>query len=270
MQNSVIQQFVDSASFDSLHILADFDNTLTRAFVDGKKVPSLIAELRTGGYLSDDYEREANALYDHYHPFEEDLSLPEEERAGKLSQWWDAHFETMIRHGVTRDILTSAASNTHHTFRGGARALFTLLDAHDIPLVLMSAGMGDMIDALMRSQNMLTEDVHIVSNFLEFSESGEATGVKPPVIHTLNKSEVVLRDYPLHDRIANRRNVLVLGDRISDLRMIDGFDYDTMLSIGFYNSPDTTHLQAYKDAFDIVIEDDGALETVIDIIADIS
>lgn len=265
-----IAQFTQSASRETLHVLADFDNTLTRAFVDGVKVPSLIAELRTGGYLSDEYETEANALHAHYHPFEENLSLPESERAAKLQEWWDAHFEVMIRHGVTRDILTAAACNTHHTFRDGARELFTLLDQHDIPLVLMSAGMGDMIDALMRSQHLLTEDVHIVSNFLEFDARGVATGVKPPIIHTLNKSEVVLKEYPLHDTIEHRTHVLVLGDRISDLHMIDGFEYDSLLSIGFYNATEDTHLSAYQEAYDLVIENDGSLQPVIDIIAQIA
>lgn len=264
-----IATFTQSVSRNTLHVLADFDNTLTRAFVDGEKVPSLIAELRTGGYLSNEYEKEANALHAHYHPFEENLSLPESERAAKLQEWWDAHFEVMIRHGVTRDILTKAAGNTHHTFRDGARELFTLLDEHDIPLVLMSAGMGDMISALMRSQDLLTEDVHIVSNFLEFDEQGVATSVKPPIIHTLNKSEVILKDYPLHDTIADRRNVLVLGDRISDLHMIDGFEYDSILSIGLYNSADTKDLAAYQEAFDLVITGDGNLQPVIDIVAQI-
>ena len=47
-----------SAEFDSkkekfiegglgkLHVLADFDRTLTKAFVDGEKTPSIISELR--------------------------------------------------------------------------------------------------------------------------------------------------------------------------------------------------------------------------------
>ncbi|VAW11969.1 hypothetical protein MNBD_BACTEROID05-607, partial [hydrothermal vent metagenome] len=38
-----------------LHVLADFDRTLTTAFVDGERRPSIISVLRDGGYLTPDY-----------------------------------------------------------------------------------------------------------------------------------------------------------------------------------------------------------------------
>jgi len=68
------------------------------------------------------------------------------------------------------------------------------------------------------------------------------------LIHVLNKNEHALdMAAPLHDRLGvdigeedeenvnmkERRNVLLMGDHLGDLRMSDGLDYETRISIGF-------------------------------------
>ncbi len=63
-----------------LHVLVDFDKTITTAFVDGKFVPSLISILRDGNYLTPNYAKKANALYTKYHPIEIDPNIPLEEK----------------------------------------------------------------------------------------------------------------------------------------------------------------------------------------------
>lgn len=68
------------------------------------------------------------------------------------------------------------------------------------------------------------------------------------LIHVLNKNEHALdMAAPLHDNLGvdsggegeenayvkQRTNVLLLGDHMGDLRMSDGLNYDTRISIGF-------------------------------------
>lgn len=66
-------------------------------------------------------------------------------------------------------------------------------------------------------------------------------------IHSLNKNEHALdMAAPVHDRLGDangliddtasvkkRTNVLLLGDHIGDLRMSDGLNYETRISVGF-------------------------------------
>jgi len=49
-----------------LHVLADFDKTLTTALVGGQKVGSAIAQFRNGNYLTSDYSQKAFNLFDKY------------------------------------------------------------------------------------------------------------------------------------------------------------------------------------------------------------
>ncbi|MEW6063334.1 MAG: hypothetical protein AB1571_03120 [Nanoarchaeota archaeon] len=60
-----LEDKISKQGVSKLHVLADFDRTLTKAFVDGKEVPSLISVLRDGNYLTQDYAQKANGLM-HY------------------------------------------------------------------------------------------------------------------------------------------------------------------------------------------------------------
>ena len=49
--------------YDKLHVLSDFDRTLTKHFVDGQKRPSIVSVLRSEGYLWEEYSKKAFELY---------------------------------------------------------------------------------------------------------------------------------------------------------------------------------------------------------------
>ena len=40
-----------------------------------------------------------------------------------------------------------------------------------------------------------------------------------------------------NERIGHRKNILLMGDILADVNMVDKIDYDNLLSIGFLNSP---------------------------------
>ena len=54
------KQFIEGG-LNKIHILSDFDRTLTKAFVNGEKTPSLISELRRRNYISEEYSKNAQA-----------------------------------------------------------------------------------------------------------------------------------------------------------------------------------------------------------------
>jgi cytosolic 5'-nucleotidase 3 len=85
-----------------LHILADFDKTLTKAFVNEKKIPSLISVLRDENYLTPDYPAKANALYEKYHAIEINPNIPKQEKKEKMEEWWRLHFKLLIESGLKK------------------------------------------------------------------------------------------------------------------------------------------------------------------------
>ena len=65
----------------SVHILSDFDRTLTYSKIGGEERPSIISVLRRNWYLWEEYTKKAYELYDCYHPIEIDPNIPMNEKS---------------------------------------------------------------------------------------------------------------------------------------------------------------------------------------------
>ena len=62
------------------------------------------------------------------------------------------------------------------------------------------------------------------------------TGYKKTIITSWSKDETVLKEFPeIYNKIKDRKNVILIGDELGDVGMIEGFDYDNLLKIGFLN-----------------------------------
>jgi len=250
---------------EKLHVLSDFDRTLTHAFVKGEKVPSLISILRSSGrYLSKDYVEKANALYEKYHPIEVNLKLSIKKKKKAMEEWWRAHFELLVKSGFNKKILEKVAESPRIKFREGALEFFNFLYTRKIPLIIMSSsGLGgEVISMAFKRAGKLYSNIYIISNSFIWDKRGNAIRIKEPIIHALNKDETVLKDFSFYPIIKDRKNVLLLGDNIEDIGMIEGFKYDNLIKIGFLNEKIQENLEEYKKAYDILILNDFSIDYV--------
>lgn len=245
--------------YDNLHILADFDRTLTYEFVDGNRVPSIISMLRDGKHLTKDYAKKAHALFDKYHPIETDPNIPVKEKKKAMLEWWDTHFKLLIDCGLSKSDLEDIVYNGIVQFRKGIEEFIDLLNNNNIPIIILSAsGCGDAIQMYFQKIKKDYPNIHIVTNRFNWDENGKAISVKKPIIHSMNKDETILKDIPqVYKEIKNRKNVILLGDSPGDLGMITGFDYDNLLTIGFLNSKIDELIDSYSQNYDVILQGDG-------------
>ncbi len=244
------------------HVLADFDNTLTRAFVNGEKAPSIIGQLRKGRYLTPEYPDAAQALFDYYAPIERDFTMPLDERTAEMHTWWKKHFALLEQSGFSRDVINDVVLHSTLQFRDQIKDFIDFLEAHQIPLIIMSAAPGDMLTAHLKHEGLLRPNVHVIANLYEFDAAGNAIKIKEPIIHSLNKHEIVIRSFPVFEAIKDRPNILLLGDGLGDIGMAEGFDYKEIIKVGFLNQDVEKNVSTYSDHFDVVITNDGSLEFV--------
>lgn len=256
---------------EKLHLLADFDRTLTKAFVDGRSVTSLISVLYNEDYLSPDYTQAAQALHKKYYPIEIDLKIPKEEKKKAMNEWWTKHFDLLIKSGLNKNDLERIIDSGMARFREGCAEFIEFLKNHNIPLVIMSAsGLGaDPIMMLFQEEGILYKNIHIISNYYEWDENGNAIGVKEPIIHSLNKDETAIQNFPAFEEVKNRENVILLGDMLEDIGMVEGFDYDNLIKIGFLNEKIEKSLEGYKRKYDIVILKDSSMNYVNQLLKEI-
>ncbi len=253
---------------EKIHVLADFDRTLTKAFVKGKKVPSLISVLRDHNYLTPDYPAKAKALYEKYNKIEHDPTISLDEKRRAMKEWWTTHFKLLIESGLSRKDIESVVESGLIEFRTDSPELLDLLAESKIPIIILSSsGLGnDAIKLYLKRQGRLYPNIYIVGNAFEWDENRKAVKVEQPIVHTLNKDETVVRNLPFYDQVRKRTNVILLGDSIGDVGMITGFDYDNLIKVGFLNEEVNERLTEYEKLYDVLILNDGSMEYVVDLI----
>ena len=172
-----------------LHILADFDKTLTKAFVNGEKIPSVISVLRDGNYLTKDYSEKAHKLYEKYHPIEINPEISLEEKKKAMHEWWHTHFELLIRSKLTKKDIEKVVNSGKIELREGCLEFLDFLHKRNIPLVIMSsAGLGyESISMYLEKNNHLYNNTHIISNEFIWDKNDYAVG--DSIIFDLTKND---------------------------------------------------------------------------------
>jgi 5'-nucleotidase len=178
-----------------------------------------------------------------------------------MLEWWIAHENLLVESGMNENIIEDIYETSPNTFREGTKEFFKILSEKNVPILIFSAGVGNMIEYFMKKKNILGENVHILSNFFEFDENGKAKGYSGKIIHVMNKSESDL-DEKYKQLVSKRKNVILLGDSIDDLGMVNKMETENIIKIGFLNEDVENKLDLYKKNFDVVITGDGSMEFV--------
>lgn len=258
------KQAISNAGLDKFHVVADFDRTLTKVFVNGQDIPSLISILRHDQYLTPDYAPQAHALYDKYHAIEIDPMVTREEKIKAMHEWWTTHFDLLVKCKLNKKDLEKVVNSGRIKLRHGANELFLWLHTHQVPLLIFSSSGvgGESIGMFLKKSDQLYDNIHIISNVFEWDKDDYLTRVKEPIIHGMNKNEHAIQGYPIFKLIKNRKNVLLLGDSISDVGMVKGLDCENIIKVGFLNENVEKNLEEYKKYFDILILNDGEMNFV--------
>ena len=246
----------------NLHVVSDFDKTLTKSVVNGERRQSLIELIRKYGYLSPEYVKRAYELFDEYHPFEVDPTLDAVIKGQKMQEWWSTHVKVMGQYGMNREMVQKIIHEQPLNPREGLGTFLDTLYSRNIPLLILSGSITDLIEGFLKKEHFWRENIHVYSNRFAFDENGGVTGYQGKIIHALNKGEHAIADTPHFSRIAERRNVLLMGDSIDDVDMVNGMEYDTVLKIGFFNGADEAHLPHFKKVYDVLILNDGPMDYV--------
>jgi 5'-nucleotidase len=248
--------------------VADFDRTLTSAYVDGKPRPGLENIFQKEWHLWPEYTQKSKERFEKYYPIEIDPAISVEEKKKIMPQRWIEVFNGMIAAWLRKDMIKSAMQSDQIQFRPWNETFFALLEKNTIPLLIFSAGgLGfDGIQYCLEKHNKLYKNIGIIANTFIRDENDKAIGVKEPIIHSFNKGETVIKNFPIYTEIKERKNVLLLWDSLGDVHMADGFDYNNIIKIWFLNHDTPENRALYLEKYDLLILDDGPMDEVNNIL----
>lgn len=267
-----IKKAISEAGTEKIHVIADFDRTLTKAFVNDKKIFSILSILRDGNYLTQDYALKAHELFNKYHPIEIDSKISINEKKKAMREWWISHFNLLIKSGLNKKDIKKVVESGNSKLREGVLEFLDFLHEKKIPLIIMSSsGLGiESIKIYLENEGKLYDNIHIISNTFEWDEKGKAISFKEPILHGMNKDETVIHDFPFFDLIKNRKNVVLLGDSLGDVGMVKGFDYENLIKIGFLNEEAEKNLEAFKENYDVVLLNDSNMDYINELLKEIT
>jgi len=240
---------------NDIYILTDFDRTITT----GNSNSSW--GILTAQNFDKNYEKERKDLYNFYRPLEVDSNINLEDKSKLMEEWWTKHINLFIKYKMNDDVIKNTILRDDvMSFRKNAKDFLIKMNEKHIPVIIISAGIGNVIKEFLKKENCYFENIYIISNYLNF-ENGIAAGIEGKIIHSFNKNEISLTK-EIKDITKNRKNVIVLGDTIGDSFMYQG-DNDT-IKIAFLEENVEENLNNFKNYFDIVCTNNTSYKELFD------
>ncbi|XP_043220593.1 cytosolic 5'-nucleotidase 3-like isoform X2 [Amphibalanus amphitrite] len=264
---NMVSQLVSEGP-SKLQVILDFDHTLTRVHDNGNKCACTWEILDRSDLMPQMYRDETNRLRDKYYPIEIDPHMTVAEKVPYAVEWYTQAHEVLIKTGLKKQDLVNMVKDSTAQFRSGTDRLLEDLHRLNVPVLIFSAGLGDLIHVMLDQQAKDHDNIKVVSNYMRFDEEGKMIGFTDEMIHMYNKNENAVHSSSYFERLKGRNNVILMGDNVGDLHMADGVDNPNVtLKIGFLNQPSEERLAKFLDLFDVVLLDDQTMDLGNDIVS---
>lgn len=244
---------------NSFYVVADFDKTLTEGSSN-----STWGVMANANQVGIEYKEKRTALYNKYRPIEIDQSISDEEKSFAMTEWWQAHINLFYEYGLKQEAIKNAIADGNLKYRQGAKKFLRKMYEQNIPVIIISAGIGNVIEEFLNTENDYYDNIKIISNFISF-ENGIFKEVIGDTIHALNKNIVCLDDES-KQILKERKNILLFGDGLADLKMISEEEKENAIMVGFLDEKINENLEHYNKGFDIVLTNQGSFEEVNNIL----
>ena len=207
-------------------IVADFDATLTQK---GAGLSNSFVALRD--VLSPAGQKYSDDIFAYYSPLEFDFSIDAIERDKLMRKWWEEEFDGIAKLNLYKDDIKRAAYMPNLKMRDGIVELFIFAKNNNIPILIFTAGVADIIEMKLEKENLLSNNIEIVGNRFVFAEDGRVIDHVRPVVYVGNKHLIA----QTWDAKVHGDTVFLLGDHPTDIQMCDDSNHNKVIRFGFLN-----------------------------------
>ncbi|XP_058504328.1 cytosolic 5'-nucleotidase 3 isoform X1 [Solea solea] len=244
-----------------LQIITDFDMTLSKFAVNGKRCPTCHNIIDNCKLVTEECRQKLLQLKNKYYPIEIDPHLTMEEKYPFIVEWYFKSHTLLVEQRLEKDKLPEVVRDSDAALRDGFEQFFDSLHERNVPVFIFSAGLGDVLEELIRQAGVYHPNIKVVSNFMDFDDHGVVKGFKGELIHVFNKHDGALRNTEYFKQLKECCNIILMGDSLGDLSMADGVqNTEHVLKIGFLNDKVEERLDKYLESYDIVLVKDETLE----------
>lgn len=236
---------------NNMYVATDFDRTIT----DTKSDDSWDA---TGKLLGKEFNNKLEKLYREYRPIELSYQIPFDEKKLAMERWYQECMDLFYEYHLTESKLKESIKKSNLIFRKGAKEFLKEMYENNVPVIILSAGIGNTIELFLKENDSYYKNIFIMSNFIKFDKNGTMEKFKENLIHSLNKSMRGNLPEEIKSELKTKDYKLLIGDAIEDKKMIPKEQWEKTVSVGFCNENINNNLEEYRRNFDITLTNDDA------------
>ena len=231
---------------NNMYVISDFDRTMTTS-------ESSDSWDAAGCSLGKGFLMESTMLYEKYRPIELDYKISYEKKYEAMEIWYKECMDLYYKYGLTLSQLEKQVKESGLIFRNGVKKFLKEMNEKNIPVIIISAGIGNVIEIFLKENECYYPNMYIISNFLGFDNEGRIEKYNKQLIHTMNKTANGNLPKELQEEIKKRKYKLLFGDTIEDKQMVDECEHENTLLVGFLNENVEENFELYKKEFDICL-----------------
>ncbi|XP_076051995.1 cytosolic 5'-nucleotidase IIIB isoform X1 [Oratosquilla oratoria] len=266
----VLRQLIAGGT-PKLQLVVDFDQTLTRVHVEGKRCHCSWGIMDNSDLMPAFYRDEANKLFRTFYPIEIDPTMSEEEKIPHMIKWYESIHALISKCRVSKDSIKHMVASSSTRLRDGTEGMMQVLNEKGVPVLVFSAGMGDILEHVLMRFGVYTPNVKVVSNYFKYNEEGYMVGFQGDLIHMFNKNENAIHSSDYFSQLTSRSNIILMGDSLGDINMAVGVPQPhNILRIGFLNDKVEERMESFMQGYDIILINDQTMDvasTIVNMLA---
>lgn len=243
-----IESLKQKINKDNICVFMDYDRTITSA--ESEDSWSTIANKEIIGI---EIYNDLNKYYQKYSPIESNYTIDIKTKEKYIVEWYKKCIDLYYTYKLTKEKLKQCVYNSNLKFRKGLKEFLFELYKNNIPVIIFSAGIGNVIEQFLKKEDCYYDNIIIISNFIKFDKQGDMIKFSDNIIHTLNKNIDKVNDLNIKEIVQTKEYRIVIGDIIEDINIIGKYPEDKSLKIGFLNKSINENLEVYRRNFDIVL-----------------
>lgn len=233
---------------DNICVFIDYDKTITSNESEDSWATSANKKA-----MGEEISNNLDKYYEKYGPIELNYTIDIEEKEKYMLEWYEKSMDLYYTYHLTREKLKECIENSNLEVRKGAKDFLFKLYKNNVPVIILSAGIGNVIEQFLKKEECYYDNMTIISNFIKFDEQGNMIKYSDNIIHTSNKNIDKLGNLKVKEKIETKEYRIVIGDLVEDIKMMGKYPEDKSLKIGFLNEKIAENLDVYKKKFDIIL-----------------
>jgi 2-hydroxy-3-keto-5-methylthiopentenyl-1-phosphate phosphatase len=238
----------------SIYFLINFDNVLT----DGNSCDTW-SVITNNMKLKKRFVKKFADLNNKFVSTELDTGADLEDRRTTLKHIWRQKIDLLRELEIDDKKITKFMSKQDNLkIRDGVREFFSFTHENEIPVIIISDGIFEIIQSFLNYNKCNYDNIHIVSNNLFY----DSQSIQNDVVCSLNKNESIINDN-IKKEIKDRKVSILLASAINDINILSKEKLNDSIKIDFLDKFINENFDTFLNYFNIICTHNTSFDVLL-------